>query len=87
MGKIVVTEFVSLDGVMEDPGGSEHSKHGAWTFKFSRGEEGDKFKFDATELQDPVTVKILDVSFFEALFGFGSRPPQGRPVPPRGITR
>src|SRR6266581_3523171 len=46
MGRIVVTEFVSLDGVMEDPGGSEHSKHGAWTFKFSRGEEGDKFKFD-----------------------------------------
>src|SRR6266568_4049643 len=46
MGRIVVTEFVSLDGIMEDPGGSEHSKHGAWTFKFSRGEEGDKFKFD-----------------------------------------
>ena len=40
MGRIVVTEFVSLDGVMEDPGGSEHSKHGAWTFKFNRGEEG-----------------------------------------------
>ena len=48
MGRIVVTEFVSLDGVMEDPGGSEHSKHGAWTFKFSRGEEGDKFKIDET---------------------------------------
>jgi dihydrofolate reductase len=46
MGRIVVTEFVSLDGVMEDPGGSEHSKHGAWTFKFSRGKEGDKFKID-----------------------------------------
>jgi len=46
MGKIVVTEFVSLDGVMEDPGGSEHSKHGAWTFKFNRGKEGDKFKVD-----------------------------------------
>jgi dihydrofolate reductase len=44
MGRIVVTEFVSLDGVMEDPGGSEHSKHGAWTFKFSRSDEGDKFK-------------------------------------------
>jgi len=27
------------------------------------------------------------VSFFEALFGFGGRPAQGRPVPPRGITR
>jgi dihydrofolate reductase len=48
MGRIVVTEFVSLDGVMEDPGGSEHSKLGAWTFKFNRGEEGDKFKLDET---------------------------------------
>ena len=48
MGRIVVTEFVSLDGVMEDPGGSEHSKHGAWTFKFNRGDEGDKFKLDET---------------------------------------
>ena len=46
MGRIVVTEFVSLDGVMEDPGGSEGAKHGAWTFKFSRGEAGDKFKLD-----------------------------------------
>jgi dihydrofolate reductase len=46
MGRIVVTEFVSLDGVMEDPGGSENSKHGGWAFEFSRGEEGDKFKYD-----------------------------------------
>ena len=46
MGRIVVTEFVSLDGVMEDPGGSEHTKHGGWTFKFSRGEDGNKFKMD-----------------------------------------
>ena len=46
MGRIVVTEFVSLDGVMEDPGGSEGFKHGAWTFKFDRGKEGDKFKLD-----------------------------------------
>jgi len=46
MGRIVVTEFVSLDGVMEDPGGSEHTKHGGWTFKFSRSDEGDKFKID-----------------------------------------
>ncbi len=48
MGRIVVTEFVSLDGVMEDPGGSEHSRHGAWTFKFNRGEDGNKFKIDET---------------------------------------
>jgi dihydrofolate reductase len=46
MGKIVVTEFVSLDGVMEDPGGAEGFKHGGWTFEIDRGEEGDKFKLD-----------------------------------------
>ena len=45
MGKIVVTEFVSLDGVMEDPGGAEDYRHGGWTFEFDRG-EGDKFKLD-----------------------------------------
>src|SRR5205823_591670 len=46
MGRIVVTEFVSLDGVMEDPGGSEGFKHGGWTFEIARGDEGDKFKLD-----------------------------------------
>jgi dihydrofolate reductase len=46
MGRIVVTEFVSLDGVMEDPGGAEHFKHGGWSFQFNRGAEGDKFKLD-----------------------------------------
>ena len=48
MGQIVVTEFVSLDGVMEDPGGSESFAHGGWSFEFSRGEEGDRFKLDET---------------------------------------
>ncbi|MDX6626292.1 MAG: hypothetical protein QOE56_1281 [Solirubrobacterales bacterium] len=46
MGRIVVTEFVSLDGVMEDPGGAEDFKHGGWTFEIDRGDEGDKFKLD-----------------------------------------
>ena len=46
MGRIVVTEFVSLDGVMEAPGGGENYKHAGWTFEIDRGEEGDKFKFD-----------------------------------------
>jgi dihydrofolate reductase len=46
MGRIVVTEFVSLDGVMEDPGGAESFKHGGWTFEINRGDEGDKFKLD-----------------------------------------
>jgi dihydrofolate reductase len=46
MGRIVVTEFVSLDGVMQDPGGAEDFEHGGWSFEFSRGEEGDKFKYE-----------------------------------------
>jgi len=46
MGKIVVTEFVSLDGVMEAPGGGESYKHQGWTFAVDRGAEGDKFKLD-----------------------------------------
>ena len=46
MGRIVVTEFVSLDGVVEDPGGAEDFKYGGWSFEVSRGDEGDKFKLD-----------------------------------------
>ena len=46
MGRIVVTEFVSLDGVVEDPGGAENFKYGGWSFEISRGDEGDKFKLD-----------------------------------------
>ena len=48
MGRIVVTEFVSLDGVMEAPGGGEDFKHAGWTFKIDRGHEGDQFKLDET---------------------------------------
>jgi dihydrofolate reductase len=46
MGRIVVTEFVSVDGVMEDPGGGETFDRGGWAFRFERGPEGDKYKFD-----------------------------------------
>jgi dihydrofolate reductase len=46
MGRIVVTEFVSLDGVVEDPGGAENFRYGGWSFEFSRGGEGDRFKLD-----------------------------------------
>jgi dihydrofolate reductase len=48
MGRIVITEFVSLDGVMEAPGGGEDYRHAGWTFEIDRGAEGDKFKLDET---------------------------------------
>jgi dihydrofolate reductase len=46
MGKLVVSEFVTVDGVIEDPGGAEGFERGGWAFKFERGPVGDKFKFD-----------------------------------------
>jgi len=46
MGKLVVTEFITLDGVFEDPGGAGDFEHGGWSFQFNRGPEGDKFKYD-----------------------------------------
>jgi dihydrofolate reductase len=48
MARIIVSEFVSLDGVMEAPGGDDGFVRGPWSFQFSRGEEGDKFKVDET---------------------------------------
>ena len=48
MGRIVVTEFISLDGVIEAPGGDEDFKHGGWTFEIERGDEGNQFKLDET---------------------------------------
>ena len=52
MGRIVVTEFVSVDGVMEDPGGSEGWDRGGWAFKYERGPEGDQFKLDEVMAAD-----------------------------------
>jgi dihydrofolate reductase len=67
VGRIVVTEFVSLDGVMEDPGGSENFRHGAWSFEVSRGDEGDKFKLDETMSSDALLLgRVTYEGFAEA---------------------
>jgi dihydrofolate reductase len=52
MAKIVVSQFVSVDGVFEDPGGSEGWDRGGWAFKFDRGPEGDQFKLDEVMASD-----------------------------------
>ena len=49
MGRIIITEFASVDGVIEDPGGSEDFEYGGWSFEFERGEDGDRFKLDETK--------------------------------------
>ncbi len=67
MGRIVVTEFVSLDGVMEDPGGAEDYKYGGWTFEIDRGDEGNKFKLDETMEADALLLgRVTYEGFAEA---------------------
>jgi dihydrofolate reductase len=48
VGRIVVTEFISLDGVIEAPGGGEDFQRGGWTLEFDQGADGAKFKIDET---------------------------------------
>jgi dihydrofolate reductase len=66
MGRIVVTEFVTLDGVIEDPGGSEGFEHGGWSFEISRGEEGDQFKLDETMSSDALLLGRVTYEGFAA---------------------
>jgi dihydrofolate reductase len=55
MARIVVTEFSSLDGVMEAPGG-EDFKYPGWSFEFDRGEDGNQFKLDETLEADALLI-------------------------------
>jgi dihydrofolate reductase len=66
VGRIVVTEFVSLDGVVEDPGGSENFKYGGWSFEISRGDEGDKFKLDEAFASDALLLGRVTYEGFAA---------------------
>jgi dihydrofolate reductase len=52
MGKLVVTEFVTLDGVFQDPGGTGEFDRGGWAFQFDQGDDGAKFKFDELVASD-----------------------------------
>jgi dihydrofolate reductase len=67
MGKIVVSEFMSVDGVIEDPGGSESWDRGGWAFQFERGAEGDQFKFDEVMQSDALLLgRVTYQGFAEA---------------------
>jgi dihydrofolate reductase len=46
VSSVVVSQFVTLDGVFQDPGGIGELEHGGWAFKFDRGPEGNQFKLD-----------------------------------------
>jgi dihydrofolate reductase len=46
MSKVVVSEFITLDGVIDSPGGEPEFERSGWAFQFDRGPDGEKFKFD-----------------------------------------
>jgi dihydrofolate reductase len=52
MGRIIVTEYISVDGVVEAPSGTETFERVGWTDAFTRGPAGDQFKFDETMASD-----------------------------------
>jgi dihydrofolate reductase len=52
MGRLVVTEYISVDGVVEAPSGTEKFERVGWTDAFSRGPDGDQFKVDETMASD-----------------------------------
>ncbi len=66
MARIVVTEFVSLDGVIEAPGGGEEFRHAGWTFEIDRGSEGDRFKLDEALAADALLLGRLTYDGFAA---------------------
>jgi dihydrofolate reductase len=66
MGRIIVSEFMSLDGVMQDPGGDSKWKHAGWSFKVSRGDEGDKFKLDETRESEALLLGRVTYEGFAA---------------------
>jgi dihydrofolate reductase len=66
MGKVVVSEFLSVDGVMEDPSGAEEFEHGGWAFRFDRGLEGDQFKLDEVLASDALLLGRVTYEGFAA---------------------
>jgi dihydrofolate reductase len=66
MAKLVVTEFITIDGVVEDPGGAEDFDRGGWAFQFDRGPEGDKFKLDEALAADALLLGRVTYEGFAA---------------------
>ncbi|HLZ24040.1 MAG TPA: dihydrofolate reductase family protein [Ktedonobacterales bacterium] len=66
MRKLIVSEFVTLDGVMQDPGGAEKSfAHGGWSMRYWHDEIG-KVKFDELVASDTLLLGRVTYQGFAA---------------------
>jgi dihydrofolate reductase len=67
VGRIVVSQFVTVDGVAEDPGGSEGTERGGWALQFDRGADGNQFKLDEVMASDALLLgRVTYEGFAEA---------------------
>src|SRR5437763_332703 len=66
MGSVVVSQFVTVDGVIEDPGGAEGFDRGGWAFRFDRGEDGNTFKLDEVMAADALLLGRVTYEGFAA---------------------
>jgi len=71
MDKLVVSEFITLDGVIENPGGSEDSEHGGWSFRHP-APEGRRFKSDELAAADVQLLGRVTYEGFAAVWPAGS---------------
>jgi dihydrofolate reductase len=68
MGRLVVTEYISVDGVVEAPSGSETFERVGWTDAFNRGPEGEQFKWDETKSSDALLLGRVTYEGFAAVW-------------------
>jgi dihydrofolate reductase len=66
VGRVVVSQFVTVDGVFEDPGGSEGHERGGWALQFNRGDDGDRFKLDEVMASDALLLGRVTYEGFAA---------------------
>lgn len=67
MRRVIVTEFISLDGVMEDPGGSEGTRSGGWTFHFPDPDQM-TYKFDEIFAHDALLLGRVTYEGFASVW-------------------
>ncbi len=68
MRRVIVSEFVSLDGVIDDPGGGDGTERGGWSFQANRGPEGDQFKLDELAAADALLLGRKTYEGFAAIW-------------------
>ena len=68
MSRLVVTEYISVDGVVEGPSGTEKFERVGWTDHFSRGPDGNQFKIEETMTSDAQLLGRITYEAFAAVW-------------------